>query len=155
MALRGAFIFDLDNTLCDCTPRAKKYLDEWGEKDWDNFYLHCEEDYEIFDVCLVMNALAKQGFTILFVTGRRESCREATLQWLNDHGYGDLAVSEHLFMRSAEDGHRPDYVTKMRNYNEHIKEKWHVIGVFEDRYECVRAWRDAGLTCFQVADGDY
>ena len=154
MCLRGAFIFDLDNTLCDCMPRVKKYIDG-SDKDLDAFYEHVEEDAEIFDVTTVMSALADKGFDILFVSGRRESCRARTLQWLEEHGYGRLAKSEHLFLRMPEDGHRADYVSKVRNYRKNIEGKWHVVGVFEDRDECVRAWRDLGLTCFQVADGDY
>ena len=36
-----------------------------------------------------------------------------------------------------------------------IKDKYDVIGVFEDRDSCVKMWRALGLTCFQVADGSY
>jgi acid phosphatase class B len=153
-SVRGAYIFDLDGTLCDCTPRARKYLEDEG-RDWDAFYAHCDEDDEIPDVCEMLVALRSRGFDILFVTGRRESCREATLKWLEQHFDKDIARTEHLFMRSAEDGFRDDYVSKMRNYNKYIKDKWHVLGVFEDRDQCVRAWRDIGLTCYQVADGAY
>lgn len=153
-SVRGAFIFDLDGTLCDCTPRARKYLEDEG-RDWDAFYTHCDEDDEISDVCELLAALRSRGFDILFVTGRRESCRDATLKWLEQHFDKDIANTEHLFMRSAEDGFRDDYVSKMRNYNKYIKDKWHVLGVFEDRDQCVRAWRDIGLTCYQVADGAY
>ena len=153
-SVRGAYIFDLDGTLCDCTPRARKYLEDGG-KNWDEFYTHCDEDDEIPDVCEMLVALRSRGFDILFVTGRRESCREATLKWLEQHFDKDIARTEHLFMRSAEDGFRDDYVSKMRNYNKYIKDKWHVLGVFEDRDQCVRAWRDIGLTCYQVADGAY
>jgi acid phosphatase class B len=153
-SVRGAYIFDLDGTLCDCTPRARKYLEDEG-RDWDAFYTHCDEDDEIPDVCEMLVALRSRGFDILFVTGRRESCREATLKWLEQHFDKDIARTEHLFMRSAEDGFRDDYVSKMRNYNKYIKDKWHVLGVFEDRDQCVRAWRDIGLTCYQVADGAY
>lgn len=154
MSKRGAFIFDLDGTLCDCAPRVKKYLEDGG-LDYEAFYQHCEEDAEYYDVCQLCCDLQKIGWDILFVTGRRESCRQATLQWLEQHISKDVAKSEHLFMRSAEDGFREDYVSKVRNYNQYIKDKWHVVGVFEDRGQCVRAWRDLGLTCYQVREADY
>lgn len=153
-AIRCAYIFDLDGTLCDCSPRAKRYLEDGGQN-WEEFYAHCEEDEEISDVCWILNDLAKMGYDILFVTGRRESCRASTLKWLEQHFNKEVANTEHLFMRSPEDGHREDYVTKCRNYNQHIKDKWHVLGVFEDRDQCVRAWRDLGLTCYQSAYGAY
>lgn len=150
---KGAFIFDLDGTLCDCTPRVKKYLN--GNDDWEGFYEHCDEDYSIDAVCVILEALYWKGYDILFVTGRRESCRENTLKWLREHFNEQIADTNKLFMRSAEDGHRADYVTKIKNYNKYIRDKWYVLGVFEDRDSCVYAWRDLGLQCFQVADGTY
>lgn len=154
MSKRGAFIFDLDGTLCDCLPRVKKYLEDGGG-DYEAFYAHCEEDDEHYDVCQLCYDLGKIGWDILFVTGRKESCREATLKWIAEHISKEVAKSEHLFMRQPDDYHRDDYVTKCRNYRQHIEPKWHVVGVFEDRDQCVRAWRDLGLTCYQVADGCY
>lgn len=151
--MRGAYIFDLDGTLCDCTPRVKKYLD--GHDDWEGFYAHCEEDDSNWDVCEIAKALYAAGFVILFVTGRRESTREATLKWLKAEFGEEIANTDHLFMRSAYDGHRADYVSKIRNYREHIQDKWVVRGVFEDRDQCVRAWRDLGLRCYQVDYGAY
>ena len=152
--MKDAFIFDLDGTLCDCTPRVNKYLKE-DNKDWDAFYKHCEEDKPIDNTVAILRVLANAGYDILFVSGRRESTRENTLQWLKNNNMADVAISEHLFLRGAEDGFRADYVCKMRNYNNHIKGKWKILGVFEDRHECVRAWRDVGLTCYQVAEGNY
>lgn len=151
--MKSAFIFDLDGTLCDATPRYKKYVEDC--KNWEEFYAHCDEDDPQWTVCLVLRALRKSGFDILFVTGRRESARKATLKWIEEYLGKDVAISEHLFMRSAEDGFCEDYVTKCRNYREHIKDKWSICGVFEDRGQCVKAWRDLGLRCYQVQDGSY
>lgn len=42
-----------------------------------------------------------------------------------------------------------------------MKGNWHrklyewAWGVFEDRKQCVDMWRSLGLTCYQVADGNY
>jgi len=151
--MKGAYIFDLDGTLCDATPRYKRYVE--GCNDWEKFYEHCDEDYPHFTVCEVLQALHNAGFDILFVTGRRESARKPTLKWIENNLGKDIAVSEHLFMRSAEDGFREDYVSKCRNYREYIKDKWTIRGVFEDRDQCVRAWRDLGLRCYQVDYGNY
>jgi acid phosphatase class B len=151
--MKGAYIFDLDGTLCDATPRYKKYVE--AQDNWDEFYAHCDEDWMNGDVCEVLEALAKAHFDILFVTGRRESARAKTLDWLERTFGPEIAKSEHLFMRSAKDGFCDDYVSKCRNYREHIKDKWTVRGVFEDRDQCVRAWRDLGLRCYQVDFGGY
>lgn len=151
---RGAFIFDLDGTLCNSTERAEKYL-SGEEKDWDGFYRDVDKDGEISSVVSVAVALFKAGWDILFVTGRPESCREKTLKWIREHMPDEIANTEHLFMRSAEDGFRADYVTKTRNYRNNIEGKWWIGGVFEDRDQCVRAWRDLGLQCYQVDYGAY
>lgn len=153
--MKIAYIFDLDGTLADNMPRVQKYLLDREEADWDSFYKHCDEDYWIISVCAIAVALWEKGYDILFVTGRRESCREETLKWIEKNLGKELAVSDHLFMRTAEDGHREDYVSKVRNYRKNIQGKWDVWGVFEDRNQCVRAWRDLGLKCFQVDDGGY
>lgn len=153
--MKYAYIFDLDGTLCDNQPRVQKYLLDKDEADWNAFYDHCGEDGFIAPTCSIAVALFNRGFDILFVTGRRESCRKDTLKWISDNLGPEMAISEHLFMRTAEDGHREDYVCKMRNYHQHIEHKWGVWGVFEDRNQCVRAWRDLGLQCYQVDDGGY
>ena len=57
-------------------------------------------------------------------------------------------------MREDTD-HRPDWQVKREIYEREIKDKYNVIGVFEDRQQCVDMWRSLGLTCFQVAKGDY
>jgi len=152
--MRNAFIFDLDGTLTDSIDRAKKYLIK-DEKDWDAFYTACATDKPIKPVCAVLKSLYSSGYDILFVTGRPESCRNQTLEWIREHLGDSIADSRHLFMRSAEDGFRADYVSKMRNYHQYIEGDWSVVGVFEDREQCVRAWRDLGLQCFQVTDGCY
>lgn len=151
---KEAYIFDLDGTLCDASERYKTYIED-EQENWEEFYAHCDEDMPIIPVCDVLTALANRGYDILFVTGRRESCRETTLKWIREWFGEKVANTNHLFMRNAEDGFRSDYVSKMRNYRQHIQNKWHVLGVFEDRDQCVRAWRDVGLQCFQVADGCY
>ena len=152
--LNYAYIFDIDGTLCDSEKRATQFL-SGDVKDWDSFYDHCDTDEEIRPVCEVLAALANQGFDILFVTGRPESCRAKTLEWLEEHFGKNIADSSKLFMRSPEHGYRADYVSKARNYDTHILGKWKVLGAFEDRDQCVRMWRDLGIQCFQVADGAY
>ena len=38
---------------------------------------------------------------------------------------------------------------------EHNFDIGNVLGVFEDRDRVVKMWRDLGITCFQVAEGDF
>ncbi|KAB1900519.1 5'-hydroxyl kinase, partial [Micromonospora sp. AMSO31t] len=36
-----------------------------------------------------------------------------------------------------------------------IKDRYRVVGVFDDRQQVVRMWRSLDLTVFQVAEGDF
>lgn len=60
-------------------------------------------------------------------------------------------LSSLLFMR-ADGDHRPDHIVKPELVS-HLLHK--IEMVFEDRQVMVDKWRELGLTCLQVAKGDY
>lgn len=144
-----AYIFDIDGTLADCSHRLHHITGD--KKDWDAFYAACKDDKPITDVCMIA---WKLDFShIIYLTGRPEKYRDMTNEWLGKNDL-DFHCYSHLFMRANGD-HRPDYVIKREIYEREIKDKYDVIGVFEDRQQCVDMWRALGLTCFQAAPGDY
>ena len=51
----------------------------------------------------------------------------------------------------------PDEVLKKKMLLEFVGDEWRseVFCVFDDRQKVVDMWRDLGLTCFQVAPGDF
>jgi hypothetical protein len=57
-------------------------------------------------------------------------------------------------MRKTGD-HRKDYVVKKEIHRKLIKPKYEVLFVLEDRNQAVNMWRQEGLTCLQVAPGDF
>jgi hypothetical protein len=59
-------------------------------------------------------------------------------------------------MRKAGD-YRPDVEVKQEWLDEWLKHhtKEEIGGVFEDRKQVVDMWRKNGITCYQVAEGDY
>jgi hypothetical protein len=57
-------------------------------------------------------------------------------------------------MRKTSDM-RKDAVVKEEIYNENILDKYNVLLVLDDRNQVVDFWRSKGLTCFQVAPGDF
>lgn len=141
------YIFDIDGTLSDCEHRLIYIDGSLGCKDWDLFYSLCGKDKPIEDVCRIYREL---HIDVICVTGRTEKYRAETEQWLKDN---DLPFHD-LFMRPDGD-HRPDYELKKEIYEKYIKDDYKVLGVFEDRTQVVKMWRSLGLTCFQVACGDY
>lgn len=57
-------------------------------------------------------------------------------------------------MRPAGDSRR-DAIVKREIFEEEIRDRWRVVGVFDDRQQVARRWRELGLTVSQVAEGDF
>jgi predicted kinase len=88
---------------------------------------------------------------IVFCSGRTDACREATEKWLADN----VSVSyDALHMRRAGDM-RKDAVVKREIFDEHIRNRYDVVAVLDDRNQVVEMWRSLGLTVLQVADGNF
>lgn len=89
---------------------------------------------------------------IIMVSGREgtDQVRLDTLDWLDRYEipYYDLLT------RKAGD-YRKDVIIKTEIYEEHIKGKYNVLFVLDDRNQTVAGWRKLGLPTFQVAEGDF
>lgn len=161
--MNNAYIFDIDGTLADCSHRLHYILPPEGaihfnieeldwQPDWESFYNECVNDKVIQPVADLLNIIQNSGEEIIFVTGRSDKYMEQTLEWICDKVIHKNTTI--LFMRKDGD-HREDCVVKKEIYEEDIKPYFNVLGVFEDRTQCVKMWRSLGLTCYQVAEGDY
>lgn len=87
---------------------------------------------------------------VIFVSGREDKYRELTETWLKTWGIRFDA----LYMRPTGD-HRRDDVVKQEIYDQNILGKYNVHFVLDDRDRVVNMWRRNGLTCLQVAEGDF
>ncbi|MGI8647233.1 MAG: 5'-hydroxyl kinase [Acidimicrobiales bacterium] len=143
-----ALIVDLDGTLALIGDRSPYDWSRVGEDEmnWPIFY--------------VMTAL-RDAMTaeVIFVSGRSEECRPQTEQWLSDklalgYPYIDKETFPPLFMRPAGDN-RKDAIIKREIFDQHIRNKYDVKYVIDDRNQVVAMWRSLGLTVLQVADGDF
>jgi hypothetical protein len=86
---------------------------------------------------------------IILLTGRDEEQRDLLLQWLTDN----KARHDELHMRRRGDTRRDD-VVKLELFNDHIRHRFNVIAVFDDRERLVRLWRRLGLLTCTVAPQD-
>ena len=86
---------------------------------------------------------------LIFVSGRKDVCMAQTVSWLEKVGF---EVNE-LYMRDSNDN-RPDEIVKKEIYQTHIAHR-DVVCVFDDRNKVVKMWRELGLACLQVAEGDF
>lgn len=130
-------IFDLDGTLALMSGRSPY---DWTKVDEDQINEPVARTLEIL----------KENLEIVILSGRDSVCREATEKWLK---YNCIPFKE-LFMR-AEGDMRKDSIVKRELFEEHIRERYDVQCVFDDRDQVVKMWRDMGLPCFQVAEGDF
>ena len=102
-------------------------------------------------VVMVLRALAAAGLAIVYISGRPERARNLTERWLADH----VGFHGELHLRADLDGRR-DAVVKREIYETHIRLRYEVVVVLDDRDQVVRMWRDElGLTCLQVTDGNF
>ena len=87
--------------------------------------------------------------TIFLFSGRQEKDREETMSWLSMHN----VPYHYLYMRQTHD-QRGDYIVKSELYNEHIKDQYNIVAIFDDRLQVCRLWHELGLPLFRVGDPD-
>ena len=136
----NAIIVDIDGTLAHRCDR------QWFD------YSKVDQDELDVTVDGIVNAYAKMGYTILIVSGREgtEECRSKTLSWLDKH-----KVPYYDLMMRKQGDFRRDSIVKEEIYNNYIKDKFDVEFVLDDRQAVVDKWREMGLKCLQVAEGNF
>lgn len=146
LSLPEAVIFDVDGTLARMVARGP----------FDEHLVHTDEGIEpVLDMAY---AAYKTGKVLIFMSGRTDGCKPATLQWLIEQmpWLTNFDCEFHLFMRrTVEDRGRPDDDVKYDLFNEHVAPHFHVVYTVDDRNKVVKMWREIGLTCAQVAEGDF
>lgn len=135
--LTKCYIFDIDGTLA--------HADNRGIYDYEKVNTDRLNQY----VKYILDILSKDH-EIIICSGRDDACLEQTKEWLDNHGI----KYSHIFMRKTGDK-RKDCIIKKEIFEENIKGKYQVMGVFDDRNQVVNMWREEGLKVFQVAEGDF
>jgi|APGre2960657404_1045060.scaffolds.fasta_scaffold69859_2 predicted secreted acid phosphatase len=137
MQKQKAVIFDIDETVAN---KSK----ERGYREYDKVDL----DTPIKPTIEVLRHYFQVGYKIIFITSRRECCREKTVQWL----YKYIGVEYELFMRQEKQSKKEKYaeseVVKLEIYNQYVKDFYDVEAVFEDRQCVIEMWREQGLYVF-------
>lgn len=133
----NAIICDLDGTLAIHNGRSPYDADK------------CDTDLVNVPI---LNILLKYqtDYELIFCSGREDKFREKTTDWLKKNGI----TSPGLLMRPTGDT-RNDAIVKQEIYENKIKGKYNVLFVLDDRDRVVKMWREQGLTCLQVAEGDF
>lgn len=133
--LPKAIIVDIDGTLALMQ----------GRKPFD--WSRVKEDYCNKIIKKIVNSYT--GSVIIF-SGRDGICKQDTIDWLHDN---EIKYN-YLFMRDIGNNEK-DSIIKRRMFEQNIRGKYFVEYVLDDRNQVVEMWRNMGLVCLQVADGDF
>lgn len=147
---KNIIVVDIDGTIAKVRDRLK-YLQQ-EKKDWDAFYEHCDEDEPIDEMCQLVADLFVLGRDIVFCTGRRESVREKTRNWLTQNVIS--TYDDELLMRKNGDW-RHDTEVKPELLQKAGITPDDVYFILEDRDSMVAKWRELGYRCLQVANGEF
>ena len=153
---KDTVIFDLDGTLALIDDRRALATKDNGKMNWDVFFDPSNIDLDLPNdpVIKMAQLLDSQGFKIVIFSGRSKATKDVTKDWLNKFG----VPFNILKMRPTGNGFQfmPD---------DKLKKKWlddifgdnkdRILCVFDDRQKVVNMWRDNGIDCFQVADGNF
>lgn len=139
--LPTAYIFDIDGTLAHINPENPRDVYDASRAKEDLL------DEAVFNI---LDMIVWSGVEVILMSGRVEAHREETEEWLEDKliGYADLHMRAYGDMRK-------DSIVKHELFYEHVANNYNVLGVFDDRKQVVDMWREIGLKCFQVQDGDF
>ncbi|ARV71435.1 hypothetical protein [Vibrio campbellii] len=145
-------IVDLDGTLALNKHRSHFIDKSSGRKpDWVAYFEACDKDLPNHPVIEAVNALKAQGNRVHIFSARGDIVRDKTVNWLSLHGvqYDDLTMREMDTYTADEILKRFWLLDLYPNYKNDI------LCVFDDRDKVVKMWRELGLICFQVAEGNF
>ncbi len=134
----SVIVCDIDGTLAHMNGKRGPY-------DWDRV------DRDDLDIVLAdrLRKHKELGERVIIVTGRDESCRESTEEWLN---FYDVPFDT-MIMRPKDD-YRKDTIIKKEIWENHLKD-YNILFVYDDRDGVVNMWRDLGIKVFQVEPGRF
>lgn len=136
--LPPAVLCDIDGTLAHHQNRGPFEMEK------------CETDLLDEEVARILALCNRADDWVVLLSGRQSEFREHTERWLKANG----VVYDELWMR-AEGDRRPDDVVKSELFDAHVRDRFDVRFVLDDRARVVALWRRLGLRCWQVAYGNF
>lgn len=137
-ALPYCVIFDLDGTLATIGDRSP----------YDG--KSCAVDLVNESIRELYWKMTVEDTKAIIFSGRNGDSEPETREWLKNN---DIEFDE-LHMREPGDI-RKDSIIKEEMFDKFIRGKYNVIMIVDDRNQVVEMWRGLGITCLQVAPGDF
>lgn len=156
-----AIIVDIDGTVARMVSRGPHEYHKVSEDEPIQPVINIVREW-------AMNNIHSGYSKLIFCSGRPELCRQDTEEWVKTHVLKGLGLTDRewmLLMRAdyLEDPRsdakkrdfRKDVIVKRELFDAHVKGKYNIQFVLDDRDQVVEGWRALGLTCLQVAPGDF
>lgn len=140
IVLPPVVVFDVDGTLMDEKHRA--HLRD--EKKWDEYFDLCHLDTPIPEMVSLLRDYKEKGYEVWIMTGRKETCKEKTLQSFKEAGI----EFDNIKMR-GEDVMIPDYVLKPAWIAKYIG-KERVEAIYDDSPRVLEGFIKKGLNAIHV-----
>lgn len=134
-------IVDIDGTIAHTSGKRSPY-------DYDKVGLDDCDVLMKYIVCMMQDS--GNSCDLVIVSGREDSCRQDTINWLDENSI----YANKLFMRKTGDS-RKDSIIKEEIFWNDIEPNYNVVAVFDDRDQVVKMWRSLGLKCLQVESGNF
>ena len=171
---KNTIIFDLDGTLALVEKRVEKATIRKkanGEDalDWGIFFdgKNIQLDEPNYPVISMAQMYYREGYKIVIFSGRNDRSYKETKEWLEKYEvpYNLLVMRPDKFKDKSwpiADGNpatpemrfMPDEILKKEMLDTFVDID-DVFMTVDDRQKVVDMWRENGLTCFQVAPGDF
>lgn len=141
---------DIDGTVADLTHR--RHYVATKPKNWPAFNENIHLDKPINWVIDIVNKLHYGGTKVVMCSGREGTTiiKRKTKNWLLENG----VLHNDLYMRKAMD-YRGDDIVKKELLDQIRKDYGEPDLVLDDRDRVVQMWRDNGVRCIQVNEGDF
>jgi len=111
----------------------------------------CEQDALNEPIANLVKAEFAKGTHLFLFTGRMDSCKTQTLNWLQK-----MDIPYHQLVMRKTDDVRKDAIVKKEFFETHVRHQYFVKYVLDDRNQVVDMWRlELGLPCLQVNYGDF
>jgi hypothetical protein len=151
------YIFDLDGTLA--LIQHRRHFVENRANRWTEFYKACIGDAPNKPIIEIFQTLVEYGAEVRIWSGRSDEVRAETIAWLNQHVFmgafrpGCLPCD--LTMRKAGNYTADDVLKATWFFSLPTEDKLRLVAIFDDRDRVVNMWRSLGITCLQVAPGEF
>ena len=138
-------IIDIDDTLSLAGKRFELAKKPNGKTDWN--IAHDVELVKQDKPNLPMIDLAKrykkEGFKVIILTGRPDSIRKVTEEWLKKYG----VEYDELYMRNKSEHYIKATVFKKKIYQIYLED---VFCAYDDDEEIIKMWNELGIPAFKV-----